>query len=284
MRYRLLAIDLDGTLLDPVGAVSDANRRAIYRATADGVLIVLCTGRGLCETKPTANLLDHHGPMILAGGALVIDPASHRTLHRATLAPSLAKEIAENLHAQGHAVLILLDPVAENHDYLILDEPRLTDNTRWWFSQIHARIKLADRLSVTQLEHVVRVGVVGQASAMPDLERDIQETFGDRVFTQYFTAIQSPGGQDINILEIFACGVNKSQGVSWLAEAHGIAPHEIATIGDHINDIDMVRDAACGIAMANAVEEVQRVADRVTLSNGQDGVAHAIERLLAGEW
>jgi Cof subfamily protein (haloacid dehalogenase superfamily) len=288
MKYRLLAIDLDGTLFDPSGAVTDTNRAAIRRAADAGVIVALCTGRGLCETLPTAQLLDHHGPMILAGGAIVVDPHpephKRRTLHRATVEPDLARELALRLHGHGHAVLILLDPIAENHDYLILDEPRLTDNTRWWFSQIHARIKLADQLYDEDLQHVIRVGVVGDAESMPDLENDICSVFGDRVYTQYFTAIQSPGGQDINILEIFAAGVNKSQGVAWLAREHGIDPSEVAAIGDHINDEEMVREAACGVAMGNAVESVRQAADRITRTNAEDGVAHAIEMMLAGKW
>lgn len=284
MRYRLLAIDLDGTLLNSDGKVSDENRRAIHRAREADVLVALCTGRGLCETRGTAEALDHHGPMILSGGAHVCDPTTGRTLHRATIEPGLAKEIAACLHRREHAVLILLDPDEEELDYLILDEPRLTDNTRWWFSHIHARIRMADQLSNRDLHHVLRMGVVGEAESMPDLEREIQDLFGERVFTQYFHAIQSPGGQDINLLEVFAAGVNKWQGIQWLADTHSIELNEVAALGDHINDVEMIRQAACGVAMGNAVQSVRDVADHVTRKNNEDGVAWAIDKMLNGEW
>jgi 5-amino-6-(5-phospho-D-ribitylamino)uracil phosphatase len=283
MKYRLLAIDLDGTLLDSSGRISDANRAAVRRARDAGVLVALCTGRGLTESRGVISALEHPGPIVLAGGAHVADPATGRTLHRAIVEPKLAGELIEHLAARSHAVVALLDPEPWNHDYLVVGAERLTANTRWWFETIGARIRAVDRPTEQDLHHILRVGIVGPSAVMPSVQRSVEERFATRVMVQYFTAVRQ-SDEDVQVLEIFAGGVNKWAGLVWLAAEHGIALNQTAAIGDQINDISMIAEAACGVAMGNAIPAVVEAADYVTTSNDQDGVARAIDHLLAGRW
>lgn len=284
MKYRLLAIDLDGTLFDSSGNVSDANRAAITQAKDAGVLVTLCTGRGLTESRSAIDAIEHDGPVILATGALVSDPTTGQTLHRAVIEPGLAAEIVDHLRPTPHAVLILPDPGPQQHDYIVVNPGRLTDNTRWWFEMISANVRETDEASDADLHHALRVGLVGRGSEMPALEASIEERFGNRVVVHHFMAVKREEGEDVYVLEVFASGVNKWSGIEWLAAEHGIDRSEVATIGDGINDVAMIREAPCGIAMANAHGPLLDLADRVTLSNDEDGVAHAIERMLAGHW
>lgn len=284
MNYRMLAVDLDGTLLDSEGNIPEANREAVSRAGEAGLLVVLCTGRGLVETRRVIDALEHEGPVVLAGGALVTDPTTGRTLHRALIEPGLAREVTTYLARRDHAVLILLDPDPSDHDYAIVNAHQLTDNTRWWFSHIDASIRYVEAPAERDLHHTLRVGVVASSRTMPSLQADLLTTFGERVFVQHFMAVKNPAGEDVHVLEVFADGVNKWSGLTWLAAEHGIDTGQIAAIGDHVNDVAMVEAAACGIAMANAIEPVKRAARHLTRSNDEAGVAHAIERLLAGRW
>lgn len=284
MKYQLLAIDIDGTLLDSSGRVPEAHRAAVRRARDAGVMVALCTGRGLVETRPAIEALDHHGPVVLAGGALVTDPSTGRTLHRAIIEPELAHALADHLLGFDEAVLVLVDPEPSDEDYLIVNADRLTENTRWWFSHIGAKVRCVDALSAQDLHHVLRVGMVGPGARMPPIEQSLTEAFGHRIFVLHFTALAYEGHEAVHVMEIFASGVNKWSGLKWLADEHGIAPSRVAAVGDHINDVAMIAGAGCGIAMGNAIEAVRQVADQITGTCDEDGLAAAIDHLLAGRW
>ena len=284
MKYQLLAIDIDGTLLNSQGCVPEANRAAVQRARDAGVMVALCTGRGLVETRPAIEALDHHGPVVLAGGSLVTDPSTGRTLHRAIIEPELAGALADHLLSFDEAVLVLVDPEQSDEDYLIVNAAKLTDNTKWWFGRINAKVRHVDKLSDRDLHHVLRVGMVGPGARMDPIEQSLKAAFGQRIFMQHFTALAYEGHEAVHVMEIFASGVNKWSGLKWLATEHGIAPERVAAVGDEINDVAMIAEAGCGIAMGNAVEAVRQVADQITGPCDEDGLAAAIENLLAGRW
>ncbi len=283
MKYRLLAVDLDGTLFDSSGRAPQCHIEAIHRAQDAGMLIALCTGRGLNEARPAIDQLQHEGPVVLANGALVSDPTTGRTLHRMTLEPHLAMEIVDQLDSGRDAVLVLLDPEPTGLDYLVKREQLMTDNTRWWFSAIDAKLKPVDALTVEDLHHALRVGIVGPADHMPAVVQGLKQRFGEEVFVQHFMAVKQDD-EDVHVLEVFTSGVSKWAGLQWLAELHDVSEDQIAAIGDEINDLQMIESAGCGIAMANAVPRVLAAADRRTSSNDAGGVSEAISHLLAGDW
>ncbi len=283
MRYRMLALDLDGTLFDSTGRVPPAHLQAVQRAKDAGMLVVLCTGRGLNESRGALEQLDHQGPIVLANGAIISDPTTGRTLHRMVLEPHLALDIVHLLDDGPDAVLVLLDPEPTGLDYLVTSAHQMTGNTLWWFDQIEARLKHVDQVTEDDLHHALRVGIVGPTHRMPQVASKVVERFGSRVFVQHFTAVKQ-ADEDVNVLEVFVQGVNKWAGLSWLAEAHDIAAEQVAAIGDQVNDIQMIESAGCGIAMANAIDQVRRLARHTTASNDEQGVAVAIDRLLNGQW
>lgn len=306
LKYRMLAIDLDGTLFDSRGEVSPANVQAVRRARDAGLMVVPCTGRGLVEAQGAIRALDHCDPIVLASGALIRDTAAQRTLHRAVIEPNLAWDVTEHLRVhplrnhgdagaaeqsgeEGDAVLVLLDPGTTDHDYLVLGrEQGLSGNTRWWFEMIDARVRFVEQPADGLVHDALRVGIVGPESHMPPVRQSLVETFGERISTHHFMAVKGDwvreGAEDVHVLEVFSGGVNKWSALERLARSHDIEPGEVAAIGDHVNDLAMVEHAGCGIAMGNAVDPLEAVARRQTRSNDEDGVAWAIERLLEGEW
>lgn len=284
MHYQLLALDLDGTLLDSSGRPHPENLEAIARAREAGCMVVLCTGRGLTESSRVIEAIGHTGPLVLASGAMVYDTSSHETLHRGVIEPHLGIEIVNFLRNDRDAILMLPDPAAVPFDYYVVDGDLLTSNTRWWFDWVGARVQHFSEITPDDLHHVLRVGLVGPPPDLESTTARIIEQFGEHVYCHHFAALQEPDGSTVNILEIFAKGVNKWTGLQWLAARHDIDESAIACIGDQINDLAMIEHAACGVAMGNAVESVKALANHVTHDNDTAGVAHAIRQMLSGHW
>lgn len=303
-RYDLLAVDLDGTLLDPLGRVSPGNAAAIAKARAGGVQVVVCTGRGLVECREALAAISHDDPAVVAGGSIVACPASGRTLQRFPMDRGLVGEITESLIASGHAALILKDPSAAGYDYLVVTGSRVAGGaagvgvldpvTKWWFEQLRPSVRFSDHIDLDEHpEHTVRVGLCGSMRSTRGVAEKLLRDFGERVVLHDFPAVvpaepgdttNTSGVREVVIIEAFDRAVSKWTGIEWVCRQRGIDPSRVAAIGDQINDLAMIRGAGLGIAMGNAVEAVRSAAGVTTLANTEDGVAVAVERILAGEW
>jgi hypothetical protein len=141
-------------------------------------------------------------------------------------------------------------------------------------------------------EHTVRVGFAADRETMSALAGQVRDEFGREVLIHSFPAVSGPSTEsaagvksaDIHLLEIFDASVSKWTAVHRLALEQGVPRERIAAIGDEINDLAMVEGAGLGVAMGNAIAEVKHAAAKETLGFSEDGVAHAIDRILAGEW
>lgn len=297
--YRLLAIDLDGTLLDSDHRISTENLRAIERARAAGMQVSICTGRGWVECRDYARQMNHTAPAVVAGGAIVTCSNTQRTLHRFTIDQPLVHELARCMLDHGHAVLILKDPDAtgltpadRGHDYVVVSprgESGIDPISRWWFKKLNVGIRIVSELDLDEHpEHTVRVGICGPRSETEKAAAELRERFGARVQFHYFAAV-APGtasnpGSECLIFEAFGREVNKWNAIRWVAQRQGIDPSRVVAIGNDINDVAMLQHAGLSIAMGNAIPEARAVANRLTLTNDDHGVAHAIDQVLAGAW
>jgi 5-amino-6-(5-phospho-D-ribitylamino)uracil phosphatase len=295
MRFRLLAIDLDGTLISGDGEISTANRHAVARARAAGMRVVVCTGRGLAECRRYLDAIDQTDPVAVAGGSIIADPGTGRTLHRFPVPTGLVERTVRRLVEGGHPALVLKDPAGADYDYLVVDGPHrlpLDAVTEWWFGRMNVRVRYARGLDEDEHpEHTVRVGACGLSSVLTRLRDDLLEAAGGAAQVHSFPAVVAPehasrlpSGESLDILELFDAQATKWSAVSHLAAGWGVDASEVMAIGDEVNDVSMIRHAGLGVAMGNAVPEVLRVAARRTRRHDEDGVAHAIDRVLAGEW
>lgn len=295
LRYDLLAIDLDGTLLDSRRRVSAANVAAIRAAREAGIQVVVCTGRGLIESMEAIKAIEQTGPVVVAGGSIISCPVTTQTLHRFSLSPSLVERAVKRLLVHRHAVMILKDPVAAGFDYLIVQGPErhaLDPVTLWWFERMGVKVRYADHLHEDEHpEHSVRLGVCGLSGVMGPIHDDIHEAFGEHANMHHFPAVLEPEheatlppGQKLHILEIFDRAANKWSAIRWLADQTATPAARICAIGDEINDLSMIRGAGLGIAMGNAIPAVRDAAKKHTGSNDEDGVAHAIGQVLNNNW
>lgn len=294
MKYDLLAIDLDGTLLDPSGKVSERSKRALHAAREAGLRIAICTGRGLVECRHVLEQIAQVDPVVVAGGAIIANPVGGETIHRFAINQGLVGETVTRLIEHSHPALVLKDPTAAGYDYLVVQGANrlpLDPVTEWWFGAMNVRVRKVDHLENDEHpEHTVRVGACGLSGRMLEIKHDLAGICGDRACMHSFSAVVAPehasraGGETLHVLELFDIGANKWSAVSMVARQLNLRPDRIAAIGDEVNDESMIKHAALGVAMGNAVDVVRRHAKRHTATNREDGVAVAVEKILDGEW
>lgn len=294
-RYDLLAIDLDGTLLDPLGAVSEANRLALRTAREQGVRVVICTGRSLIECSAILEAIGQTDPVVVAGGSMIACPSTRSTLHRFSLGETLVARAVERLLFHRYPVMVLKDAHAAGFDYLMVrgaERHPLDPVTEWWFDRLGVRVRHIDHLDEdAHPEDTVRIGICARSHALDRIAPDLERCLGDAAVMHHFPAVVAPDhvsadgeGGTLHVLEVFDRAASKWSAIVEVARRHGVDPSRIAAIGDQVNDLPMIRGAALGIAMGNATPAVRGTAKRTTESNTADGVALAIERILSGVW
>jgi hypothetical protein len=285
-----IAIDLDGTLLGPDGTVSERNRAAVARARDAGITVMICTGRGLAESRKALDAINQLDPVVVAGGSIVADPATSRTLHRAVITPEIVRAATDIFHAHRAPALVLKDPSDLDYDYLVLegdDRHPLDATTTWWFGEHRLRVRTGTHTDDDEHpQHTVRVGMcaVGNTSAKAAIaaEREL----GASIVMHDFAAVHplNHSAEITHILELFSPQATKWGGINWICQSRGLDPARTAAIGDEINDLTMIEAAGLSVAMANAKPAVKHAARYHTGSNAEDGVATAIDNILSGIW
>ncbi len=276
--YRLLGIDLDGTLLDPSHAVSPAERAALHRAHDAGIKIVLCTGRAYAETRHIVGQIGLDlDAAITVGGAVITDVRTEQTIWKREIDPDVARAGYDWFAQRGFAVLWLTDAASRGFDGYAIDGPRRHPAFDRWLQGTPCAVRAVDALPANP-EPAVRLTVVDDEDALVTLSEQLARAFEHRLTHNILTAPQ----YRLRLIEVFAAGVNKWLAIQALCERWGIDARQTAAIGDDVNDVDMIREAGLGIAMANAHPSVKAVARRHTASHTEGGVAQAIDELLAG--
>lgn len=276
-RYKLLALDIDGTLLNSAGDLLDSTREAVARAARGGIRPVLCTGRRYRRTAPIARMLGLEAPLVCNSGAVVKSPDGLATLHRADLTTELVLRVLAIFDEHRYVPLSFhdggpdgpdfrtaADPAGEPllDEYLLANRPHGLIDPRW-----------RERIGRDTHYHLC---TFGDKPKMLALQEEIHRALGDAV--QTFVQ-KSPSYAGFSC-EVLRGGANKWSAVRRLARDWGIADEEIVAIGDDMNDIPMIRGAGLGVAMGHAPDEVRKVADLVTGDHDQDGVTDAIERIM----
>ncbi|MDE1188756.1 MAG: sugar-phosphatase [Pantoea sp.] len=268
MAIKLIAIDMDGTLLNPYHLITPAVKSAIGRARDKGVAIVLATGRPFVGVERYLQELDLRQPgqyCISNNGALVQRADSGESVAEVTLSfddfryvEQLARELGVHFHAFDHSSLYT--PNKDLSEYTI-HEASLTG--------IPVRYRAVEEMDPAtrfpKLMMIDKPELLDKAiAALPARARDS------------YTILKSAP----YYLEILDPRVNKGYGVKMLAEKLGLQQSEVMAIGDQENDLAMIEYAGTGVAMGNAIDSVKSIAQFVTKTNMEDGVAYAIEELV----
>ena len=275
MLYRLLALDLDGTALDPAGDLSDDVRDAVAAARASGLRVVLCTGRRFRTALPVAQGLSLSGAIVVNNGVLVKDLASGRTLSHRYLSDGVSAEVLALVREVG-SPLVYVDAYEQRIDILIEDHGRAHPFQREYLEDNTDFTRVVGDLENTGRDDVIMMSTMGDEATLRTLRSRAERDLGGRV-RMHSLINKNYRGQ---ILEFLAPGTGKWPTLRRIAADEGIDPRQIAAVGDDDNDVEMIRGAGLGIAMGNAVDSAKAAADHVTRSNAEGGVVEAIERVL----
>mgnify|MGYP002622071546 CR=1 FL=1 len=275
-RFRLLAVDVDGTLVNSNHELTERTRQALLRAKQAGVEIVLATGRRYSRVLPLVEPLELNVPLITASGALVKRAADHATLFRAAFNPGALEQCLCVIDESGYEAVLYADTFEQGYDFYCatLDTGSaalaefLNHNRR--FARIHAGL-------IAQPPTGVFGGfAMGSKNEMLALKSELEHRLPEQF---YIHVLRSPRFTGF-MCEIAPHGVSKWSAVSRLASHWDIGTDAICAVGDDVNDVPMICAAGLGIAMDNALPEVKAVADRIAPGHDEDGLATVVDWLL----
>lgn len=259
MAIKLIAVDLDDTLLDNTIAVSPRTREVIRQAIGQGVTVTVATGRMFCSAAQYARQLELDVPLITYNGAMIKSCLSEEVLYHQPIDNDLALQVLDLFREQGWHIQCYIN------DTLYVEE--LNDKARKYerLSGVKA-YPLGDRLySIT--DDPTKLLSIAAPDDIQAIWRVVEERFPGKLYI----AQSKP-----HYLEMAHPAVNKGQALAFLADRLKISQNEVMAVGDSINDLDMIEYAGWGVAMGNAHERVKALAQAVTLGNDEDGVAEAI--------
>jgi Cof subfamily protein (haloacid dehalogenase superfamily) len=262
--YRLIATDLDGTLLRSDQSVSRRTREALAAATAAGAAHIVVTGRAVPWTRHVLDDLGYDGLAVCGQGAQVYDAGAHRLLTTVTLDRRLAGVALAKIEAEVGPLYLAASRDGLDGEVLVgpgyevrgpLPATPFTDASDLWTAPLNKIYVQHPTLSDDELAEVARQAAGG------------------------FVTVTMAGE---GIVELLPLGLSKATGLSLAARRLKLKAADTIAFGDMPNDLPMFAWASYGVAMSNAHEELKAVADEVTSSNEEDGIAVVLERMLAG--
>ena len=265
---KLVAIDLDGTLLNSQKEISLRNKQALMAAKQAGVKVVICTGRPLAAIGPyleELGLQEEGDYSITFNGGLVQKNDTGAIIEK-TLMP------LEAIHELYQLATTLNMPFDVLSDEVVMQLPSAPN-----YHSIYSSLNKLLTFKSYKLEELTpnriynKVVVAIDEAYLNERIKEIPASFYER-----FEIIKTRN----NLLEFMPKGITKAYGISLLAKDLGIRAEEIMTLGDEENDLPMIEYAGLGVAMANAIPLVKEAADVVTDTNDQDGVAKAVEKYI----
>lgn len=276
MHYRLLAIDIDGTLVNSRDELTDATRAAVRRASAAGIRVVLATGRRYSRTLPLVEPLGIDVPLVTASGALVKDALDHRTFFRAEFPGDVLRDTLRAVAQAGYDPLVCADTFNDGFDFYMpraaVESPELGE---------YLRLNPTDGRVWPNMIDAPPPGVfagfaMGTRGAMLDLEADLHARLPGQLATHVLRSPRYTGF----LCEIAPAGITKWSSIRRLAHAFDIEDEAICAVGDDVNDIPMIEGAGLGVAMGNASPVVKAAADRIAPGHDDDGLVSVVEWLL----
>jgi len=266
MTIRLVALDLDGTLLNSSDGVSEANARAIRRVRERGVVVVLCTSRWFSLAAHTAKELRLEAPLICQNGAQVRALDDHSDLLHLRMDLQAAREVAAFMDSRSETSLVCIDDVS------YLRSSREVDR-----SQLPPDVLLTSRLSDVLSAPPTAFLLFGK-EAVDALEAAFAEKYRGVLNVARGYSAAYP-----HYANVVHAGADKGSALRLLCDHLGLDVRQALAMGDSGPDVSMFRVAGFSVAMGNAPPEVRAEAQTVAPSNEDDGVAWALERFVLGE-
>ena len=264
MDIKLIALDIDGTLTNSAGVISEKNRLAVRRAVESGIYVVLATGRGRIASRPIWRFLDLHGPAINYGGAMITDIGTERALVLHELPPDVIREALNFSHEVGIPAQIYVD------ETVISEKP--SDAARGYVNHHKLAFVVDPDIRKKTFHNVPKV------LAFAPLDRS-EELFLS--YKQRFAGIAQISRSSPGFIEINSLNVTKATALEELSGMLGVSREKIAAMGDNFLDIEMIQWAGLGVCVADGVQQAKDAADLIAPSSDEDAVAWLIDQYIS---
>lgn len=277
LQYRVLAVDIDGTLVNREEELTAATRKALVRAGEAGIHVILATGRRYSRTLHLVEPLAIEVPLITASGALVKCPHTHQTLHCSVFPDDVIRGILEILDEEGHDPILCADTYGQGFDYYMAREDVESVELAEYLRLNPDSGCLWPDLVSNPPAGVFNGFAMGTKEQMLELDEKLHTRLNGNLSTH---VLRSP--RYIGFMCEFAPrDVTKWSAIRQLAADWNVPDEAICAVGDDVNDIPMIEGAGLGIAMGNALPEVKAAADRIAPSQLDDGLVQVVDWLLA---
>lgn len=272
MAVRLIAIDIDGTLLDSRFQVPAANREAIVAAAERGCEVALVTGRRFDFALPIAAEIPCPLTLVVNNGALI--KSKNGQMHARNLLPrEVARQVLASTPESRSAAAVVFDRPRENQ--VVWEVIDWNDPLRRGYLERNREF-LAEVVPLESCltEDPIQVMFSGRVAGM----REVTDHLRALAFAARFSlALTEYESRDFALVDVIAAGCSKGAGLAQWARQRGISREDVMAIGDNLNDLEMLEFAGLAVVMGNSAEELKRPGWRVTLSNDACGVAAAIQ-------
>ncbi|GEL04384.1 Cof-type HAD-IIB family hydrolase [Rummeliibacillus sp. G93] len=265
-QQHLIVLDLDGTLLTDEKVISDKTKATLQKAREAGHEVMIATGRPYRASKLFYHELGLHTPIVNFNGAFVHHPLDQnwKTVHK-PIDLKVVQEVVESLNREQFENLIaeVMDDVyVQYHDEKLLNifsmgDPKVTTG------DLHQYLK----------DNPTSLLIQAKESSVPSIRQYLADTKAELIDHRRW-------GDPFPVIEIVRHGLNKAVGLSHVAKDLGIPRDRIIAFGDEDNDLEMIEYAGVGVAMGNGISQLKNIANEVTTTNNEDGIAEfLIDRL-----
>ena len=265
MHYKMIALDLDGTLNNDQKKITRRTKEALIAVQKKGVKVVLASGRPTSGLKRESDILElekYNGILLSYNGGKVVDATTKEVLYEKTLPKDTAIKLLKQIEE------LPVTPIVEDgKDYITTDKGGF---------MIEFESKL-NNLGIKEVENIaealdfspVKVLIAAPNELLAPASDQIREQFQEELSFVHSTPYY---------LEATMKGINKASSLQAVCDLYHITPEEVMAFGDEHNDVKMIEFAGLGVAMGNACEKLKTIADEITLTNNEDGIAHTLEK------
>lgn len=263
MAYKLIATDMDGTLLTSTDEITVKTQQTIRTAVDNGVIFTLSTGRPLQGVKKYIDLLGLNCPVITYNGAVIAHSITGEILFSQDMDIAEATRVYNLAKEKGVMFIVW----SQNKLYA----SEISEKTYFYEGITNTKAELITDFAKIVVNGITKILWYDDAQI---LDKYIEELNSEKFVYTTFTKSRA------YFLEFFSNKVSKAVAMKNLGEYYGIKREEMVAVGDQTNDLPMIEYAGLGVAMANAVDSVKLAADYITDSNNKDGVAKVIEKFI----
>jgi Cof subfamily protein (haloacid dehalogenase superfamily) len=275
MKYKLICVDMDGTLLNSEKKISRRTVDAVKKAYEKGIHIAICTGRLFTSAEYYADLLGIKTPIISANGAYIREKDRDEVIYKSTLGKENCRKILSIVKEYG------LCPNFHTPDSIITDK---VDSPYSSYMKLGSNAPENRNINIKIVENWEEIfeKYEDEITKCITVDSDLSKLRAAKEELLAIDGLEVVSSFTTNF-EVMLKGVSKGRAVEILAGYYNFNREEVICIGDNENDESMIKYAGLGVAMGNSEDSIKKIADYITDSNNEDGVAKVIEKFIFNE-